>query len=118
MSVVDTQIEFYKALRNSKPTLSEDEILNKLILSRIASPPAIVSAEEDLAHYQELLVKPSKDLEEVILKIIHYEFIETRMAKIQNIPIDYVIRFQCDVGEYIQRQIRDMFQGGQHDERR
>lgn len=112
MAVVDTQIDLYNRLKRSTPLLSEDEILNRLILSRIESSPAIVSREEDCAYYQPLLGKSDKTLEEVILKIIHYEFIETRRARVQRIPIEHVVKFQCAAAKYIQEQIRNSAEGG------
>jgi hypothetical protein len=116
MGVVDTQIDLYNRLKRSMPTLSENEILNKLILSRIKSFPTIVSREEDRAYYQPLLDKFDKTLEEVILKIVHYEFIETRTARIQRIPIEHVVKFQCAVAKYIQEQIRNSAEGVDHGE--
>lgn len=116
MGVVDTQINLYNRLKKSMPTLSENEILNKLILSRIKSSPAIVSREEDRAYYQPLVGKSDKTLEEVILKIVHYEFIETRTARVQRIPIEHVVKFQCAVAKYIQEQIRNSVEGAEHGE--
>jgi len=106
MGVVDTQIRIYNQLKKSMPALSEDEILNKLILSRIESSPVIVSREKDRAYYRPLLKKPEKTLEEVILHMIHYEFIESRRERIQKIPYDHIVKFQCDAAKYTQERIR------------
>jgi len=107
MGVVDTQIKNYNRLKKAMPELSEDEILNKLIFSRIKAPPRIGSEEEEYAYYEPLLHNPLKDLELVILHIVSYEFIESRKEKIKMIPYDYVIKFQCEYARYIQEKIKE-----------
>jgi len=78
MGVVDTQISVYNTLKKAMPELSENEILNKLILSRIKTLPRIASKEEEKAHYKPLLDNSSKTLEDVIWEIIFFEFFENR----------------------------------------
>jgi len=87
------------------PELSEDKILNKLILSRINTLPRVASEEEEYAYYKLLLRNPLKDLELVVLHIVNYEFMESRKAKIKMIPYDYVIKFQLESAKYIQEKI-------------
>lgn len=52
MGVVDTQISIYNRLKKAMPELSENEILNKLILSRIKTLPRIASEEEEYTYYK------------------------------------------------------------------
>lgn len=107
MGLVDTQISIYNRLKKAMPELSENEILNKLILSRIKTLPRIASEEEEYTYYKSLLQNPLKDLELVILHIVNYEFIESRKEKIKIIPYDYVIKFQCEYARYIQEKIKE-----------
>ena len=107
MGVVDTQISIYNRLKKAMPELSENEILNKLILSRIKTLPRIALEEEEYTYYKSLLQNPLKDLELVILHIVNYEFIESRKEKIKIIPYDYVIKFQCEYARYIQEKIKE-----------
>jgi len=78
MGVVDTQISVYNNLKKAMPELSENEILNKLILSRIKTLPRIASKEEEKTHYKPLLDNSNKTLEDVIWEIIFFEFFENR----------------------------------------
>lgn len=107
MGVVDTQISIYNRLKKAMPELSENEILNKLILSRIKTLPRIASEEEEYTYYISLLQNPLKDLELVILHIVNYKSIESRKEKIKIIPYDYVIKFQCEYARYIQEKIKE-----------
>lgn len=107
MGVVDTQISIYNRLKKAMPELSENEILNKLILSRIKTLPRIASEEEEYTYYISLLQNPLKDLELVILHIVNYKSVESRKEKIKIIPYDYVIKFQCEYARYIQEKIKE-----------
>jgi len=106
MGVVDTQISIYDKLRKEMPELSENEILNKLIFSRIQALPNISQEEEEYLYYLQLLQNPLKDLRLVIIHIVNYEFIESRKEEIKKIiPFDYVIKFQMESAKYIQEKI-------------
>ena len=110
MGVVDTQIKNYNRLKKAMPELSEDEILNKLIFSRIKAPPRIGSEEEEYVYYVPLLHNPRKDLELVISHIVTYEYLESRKEKIKRIPdkyVNYVIEFQLEYVKYIQEKIKE-----------
>jgi len=108
IGVVDTQISIYNRFKKAMPELSEDEILNKLILSRIKTLPIIGSEEEEYTYYKPLLQNPLKDLGLVIIHIVNYEFIESRKEEIKKIiPFDYVIKFQMESAKYIQEKIRE-----------
>jgi len=108
MGVVDTQISIYNKLKKEMPELSENEILNKLIFSRIQAVPIISSEEEEYTYYKPLLQNSLKDLELVIIYIVNYEFIESRKEEIKKIiPYDYVIKFQMESGRYIQEKVRE-----------
>ena len=61
------------------PELSEDEVLNKLISSRIRSIPKAGSDEKE--YYEPLLGNPSKSLEDVIYAMIYYEYILSRASE-------------------------------------
>jgi len=79
-SVVDTQINIYNKLKKKYPNLSEQEVLNKLIKSRISSALTRKGKEKECLYYNNLenLFNKEKDLEEVILKIVRYEYILSR----------------------------------------
>ena len=56
------------------PALSENGILNELILSRIKAPLGPASKEEEYAHYKPLLDNSNKTLEDVIWEIVFFEY--------------------------------------------
>jgi hypothetical protein len=108
IGVVDMQISIYNKLKKEMPELSENEILNKLIFSRIQALPNISSEGEEYLYYLQLLQNPLKDLGLVIIHIVNYEFIESRKEEIKKIiPFDYVIKFQIESAKYIQEKIRE-----------
>ena len=74
--VINTQISVYNRLKKRMPTMPENELLNKLITSRIKAPPRAGPNEEE--YYAPLLQNPNKTLEDVIWEIIEYEFILSR----------------------------------------
>ncbi len=75
-SVISTQMGIYHSLRTRRPEMAEDDVLNKLITSRIASWPSAAPDEQE--HYDPLLGNPDKTLEDVIWAIVEYEFILSR----------------------------------------
>ena len=58
--------------------MSENELLNKVIISRMRAWPRAGSKEQEQAYYAQLLESPNKTIEEVIWAIIDYEFILSR----------------------------------------
>lgn len=103
MGIVDTQISIYNTLKKAMPELSENEILNKLILSRIKTLPRIASKEEEKAHYKPLLDNSSKTLENVIWEIIFFEFFENRTNELlkKKIPPEAITTWISEVKQYI-----------------
>ena len=79
--VIDTQIEVYKRIKRENPVVTENDILNALIASRLNSPLSPTSKEEETAHYQPLIVNHNKTLEEVIWAIFEYENMESRKKR-------------------------------------
>lgn len=82
--VITKQINIYKALKRRKPEMSENDILNRLIISRIEAPPRVAPKEEEYEHYRPILENPNKTLEYVIWAIIEYENILSREEYIVN----------------------------------
>ena len=82
LGVINTQISIYNRLRKRAPKMSENELLNRLITSRIEAPPRVASKEEEYAYYKPLLENPNKTLEEVIWVIVGFEFIQSRVEEL------------------------------------
>ncbi|MFC1663765.1 hypothetical protein ACFL0A_01420 [Patescibacteria group bacterium] len=78
IGIVDCLIGVYIKLKKAMLETSEDEILNKLILTRIKAPPRVASKEEERAHYKPLLNNSNKTLEDVISEIVNYELWDSR----------------------------------------
>jgi len=76
--VIDTQISVYNRLKRHMPEMPENELLNKLIASRIRAWPRVRSKEQEQEYYAQLLEDSNKSLEDVIWAIIEYEFIQSR----------------------------------------
>jgi len=72
--IVVTQIRLYNRAKSKAPELPEDDLLNKLIISRIQTPFKQVPSEQEYIHYRPLLENPHKTLEEVIWAIVEYEY--------------------------------------------
>ena len=86
-SVINTQISIYNRFKKHAPEMPENDILNRLIISRIKAPPRVasnISLEEEYAHYTPLLENPYKTLEDVIWAIIEYENILSREEGLLN----------------------------------
>jgi len=107
MGVVDTQISIYNRMKKAMPELSENDILNKLILSRIKASLGIVSKEEEYAHYEPLLDNSNKTLEDVIWEIIFYENLKSRTNELlkKKIPPKEMTMWILKVRQYIKESI-------------
>ncbi len=83
--VINTQIGIYNRLRKKAPDMSGNEILNYIINSRMRAVPK-VGSEEDREYqeykYQEMIKNNHKTLEDVILEIVGYEFIQSRRVEL------------------------------------
>lgn len=76
--VVNTLVKCYMRIRKDRPGITENETLNYLINIRVEAHPRVATKQEELAHYEPLLKKDDKSLEEVILAIVEYEYISSR----------------------------------------
>lgn len=76
--IINTQISIYNRLKRRAPRMPENDLLNRLIISRLESRPRVASREEEYAHYKPLLENPNKTLEDVIWTIVEYEYIQCR----------------------------------------
>ncbi len=103
MGVVDTQISIYNRLKKAIPELSENEILNKLLLSRIKTLPRIALKEEEQAHYKPLLDNSNKTLEDVIWEIIFFEYLKNRTNELlkKKTPPEAITTWISEVRQYI-----------------
>lgn len=81
---VDTQISTYNRLKGMAPETAENEVLNKLIMSRIRAPLGPAPKNVEYVHYAPLLHNSHKTLEEVILAIVEYECIVSREREIHD----------------------------------
>ncbi|HEX74042.1 MAG TPA: hypothetical protein G4N93_02715 [Dehalococcoidia bacterium] len=82
--VINTQINIYNRLRKRAPEMPENDLLNRVIISRIRALPRVASEEEEYAHYRPLVKNPYKTLEDVIWAIVDYEYILSREEHIFN----------------------------------
>ena len=80
--VIDTQIQVYKRFKRENPNEAENDILNALITSRIHAPFGPSSKEREISHYQPLLEKNNKTLEEVLWSIFEYEYMSSRKEEL------------------------------------
>lgn len=82
--VIDTQISIYNRLRK-KSAMSESERLNYIITSRMRAMPKVSSDEDNeyqKHNYKEMIEDTGKTLEDVILAIVVYEFIQSRRVEL------------------------------------
>ena len=106
--VASTQIDLYKRWQGK---ISEQEILNRLIISRLN---ATWGKEKELASksYGYLLDKNDKTLEEVIYAIINYENIESPDSKKRieknDLKKEEIDIFKEDVMHYIKNAVEKM----------
>jgi len=104
--VVDTQIEVYNKLKRKYPKALENDLLNSLIISRIKTPPRVASKEQEYAHYKPVLDDPNKTLEDVIWKIVNYEYLESRKDFLKKrISPEILIREITEAKQYIKESI-------------
>lgn len=105
--VVDTQICIYNKLKKKIPGISENELLNRLIISRIKAPPRVASRKEEYAHYEPLLNNPNKALKDVIWKIVFYEYFESRTDKclMKKVPPESIVDALSEAKEYIKERV-------------
>ena len=82
--VINTQINVYNRLKKHAQGISENDLLDRLIISRIEAPPRVAPKEEEYAHYTPLLENPDKILEDVIWAIVEYENILSRGEYVFN----------------------------------
>jgi len=80
--VINTQISVYKRLKKRTPEMSENELLNYLISSRMKAQPKVALEEEEYANYLPILENTNKTLEDVICAIVGYEFIQSRRVEL------------------------------------
>ena len=119
-SVINRQIAIYNRLKRRVPEMSENDLLNRLIISRIEAPPRVTSKEEEYAHYKPLLENPSKTLEDVILAIVEYEnilsrseYVFNRLSKMGLSPIEALVEIENfkelvaeDIKESIEKKVK------------
>ncbi|MBA7469197.1 hypothetical protein ES707_04463 [subsurface metagenome] len=83
--VINTQINIYKRIKRvAPPDISENEILNYLIDSRVRSLPRISSQESEIAYYLPILENSEKTLEDVVWSIVEYEYFLSSEGKTIN----------------------------------
>lgn len=107
-SVVNTQIDLYLKFKKKYNNVTEDEILNMLLLSRMKSSSILpqFSLKEQEKFYADLLQDNNKTLEEVISRIIWYEYVGSRMEQvIKKFSFKEVTHFQVRVDSYINEQV-------------
>jgi len=80
--VVNTLVKCYVRIRKDRPGIAENEALNHLISIRVEAPPRVATSQEELVHYEPLLKKDDKSLEEVIFAIVEYEYISSRKQEL------------------------------------
>jgi hypothetical protein len=108
IGVVDTQVNIYNVLKQRMSQKSEDEILNFLIISRIKAPPRVAKKEED--HYKPILENSNKTIEEVIWRIVKYEFFESRIDQLKRkIPSEYLDEKMKKMELEVKRYIKNKF---------
>jgi hypothetical protein len=107
MGVVDTQISIYNRMKKAMPELSENDILNELILSRIKAPLGTASKKEEYAHYEPLLDNTNKTLEDVIWEIIFFEYLKTKTNELlkKKIPPEAITTWISEVRQYIKQRV-------------
>lgn len=112
--MIDTQIQVYKRFKREYPNETENDILNDLIASRIPAPKEPSSRENEVAHYQPLIEKNNKTLEEVIWSIFEYEYMSSRreepfrnLAKKDVQPPEY-LGWQQEMQGYIQKRVNKL----------
>ena len=109
MGVVNTQIDIYN-LHKKMGQMSEQEILNDIISSRIDC--SYGEQAEAMSAYGYLMQEKNKNLEDVILAIVNYEYFDSpeqvTLRQQKNIPQEIVdgMRRKCE--EYIRNSVRTL----------
>lgn len=109
-SVVNKQIGLYLGLKKEYSEATENAILNMLLTSRIRTysmPPHQYSPKQAESYYEPFLEDDKKTLDDVILRIVWYEFINSRQDWVtkHSTPRE-VTTFAIEVEEYISDQIK------------
>lgn len=111
--VIKTQVSVYNRLKKHNPEMPENELLNKLIDSRMRAWPSMGSKEEEQAYYAQLLASQNKTLEDVIWAIIDYEFIRSREAEAivkgqeMGLTMDGIAQVWKDFETFVRAEIRE-----------
>jgi len=111
-AVINTQIEVYNKFKKQYPEVSENDLLNLLIVSRTVTPVRLpgVSFLEEKTHYQPILDNPNKTLEHVIWAIAKYEYFESEYAhaRIQKhkMPDWFLGEMKQKIQDYIKKMIK------------
>lgn len=114
--VIKTQVSVYNTLKSHKPDMSENELLNGVIISRMRAVPRVGKKKEEQAHYAPLLKRSDKTLEDVIWAIIDYEYILSRaqesIIKGQELglTIDEIGRTWRDFETSVRQEIRELLE--------
>lgn len=99
--IVVTQINLYNlAKRVAPPELSEDDLLNELIVSRIKTMLRPAAREKEYIHYRPLLENPHKTLKDVIRAIVEYEVPRVRRN------VDKLLEVENYIEESIEKKVK------------
>jgi hypothetical protein len=114
--IINAQIRGYNKLKKTVPDMSENDLLNLLIISRVETWPRAAPKEVEYAHYAPLLEYPHKGLEDVIWAIVEWEcilsrqeYVFNRLSKMGLSPWEVseeIRRFRLQVIEDIQENIQ------------
>jgi hypothetical protein len=113
LDVIKTQISAYNRLKKYNPGMPENELLNKVIISRMRAWPRIGSKEQNQTYYAQFLESPNKALEDVIWAIIDYEFILSRAQEAiikgqqMGLTVDEIARAWRDFETSVKHEIRE-----------
>ena len=111
--VIKTQISIYNRLKKHYPGMPENELLNKVVISRMRALPRVGSKEQEQAYYAQFLESPNKTLEDVIWAIINYEFILSRAQEAiikgqqMGLTMDEIARVWHDFETSVKHGIRE-----------
>ena len=111
--VIKTQISVYNRLKQHNPEMPENELLNKVIISRMRARPRIGSKEQEQTYYSQFLESSNKTLEDVIWAIIDYEFILSRAQEAiikgqeLGITMDEIATLWHDFESSVRQEIRE-----------
>lgn len=109
-SVVNKQIDLYLKLKKKYSEMTENEILNTLLMSRIKTASMLPQfpLKEQKLYYEQLLKDKGKGLEDIIFHIVWYEYIDSRKDWVdKNTSYSDQVTFKDGVKEYISNQIKE-----------